>query len=851
MSKLFNYLVELNLGTLGWTDVTADVRGDITITRGRTSEGNQADPGRCSLRLDNRAGNYSPRNPNGSYYGYLGRNTPLRVSAIVDNGTQEDFEDAAYAVPISGTWARDNTRAHGGSWSFRSADIADNQTSDAVVTVPAGATTMSFWWWTDTESGFDKLRVLLDGVQQSFSGSGQSVAWAQQTFNVTGVSTVTFRYVKDSSASTGADAVWIDDLVFDAAPRFYGEVSTWPPAWSLSGADRYVDIEAAGILRRLGQGKSPDKSALRRTIEATDPVLYWPIEDGVASGQAASAFNNHTPMTVAASVEFKAVEDFQDPFDTIRYGTSSLADLSTGGILKTAWAVSGSATTATATGWTIGVAAGGFDPANIAANVDLLEWETPGGTYVKWRLRYLDSATRVQVLGYDSSGTQYLFVEKIGVNIGFGPRYVSARQSGGNFTVDLYETASDVPDETATYGGTLGGISGLIKVNQSGTTSTAQMPVGHVAVWSATAPPSQLISATDSYGEVVYAAWASWNNEVATDRLSRLCSEEGVSLSMSTVPDDAIWRMGWQPVATFADLLEECVLADGGYLYEARDSLSLAYRYRDSLYNQTPVPIAYTGQLSPPFEPVDDADQVRNDVTVKRSEGSSARVVETTGPLAAVAPPDGVGVYQTSGELNLYSDYRLDDRAGWLVHLGTVDQERYPAISVELAAPGWQADLSGMADLLAVDTGDVIEVTGLPSWAAGDARTLVTGYTEKIGEYTWSITFAGQPASPWDVATVDGDARVAADGSTLAASLSSSATSLSLASTAANGVWTTAPADFPLDIRVGGERMTLSAISGASSPQTATISARGVNGVQRAWASGTEVDVWKPAVAAL
>ncbi|WP_422733993.1 polysaccharide deacetylase family protein [Micromonospora sp. WMMD558] len=74
---------------------------------------------------------------------------------------------------------------------------------------------------------------------------------------------------------------------------------------------------------------------------------------------------------------------------------------------------------------------------------------------------------------------------------------------------------------------------------------------------------------------------------------------------------------------------------------------------------------------------------------------------------------------------------------------------------------------------------------------------------------------------------------------------------LSLASTAANGPWTVDPADFPLDVRVGGERMTLSAITGGASPQTATLSARAVNGVALAWPAGTEVDVAEPAYAAL
>ncbi|MEV6800510.1 hypothetical protein AB0M91_19515 [Micromonospora rifamycinica] len=77
------------------------------------------------------------------------------------------------------------------------------------------------------------------------------------------------------------------------------------------------------------------------------------------------------------------------------------------------------------------------------------------------------------------------------------------------------------------------------------------------------------------------------------------------------------------------------------------------------------------------------------------------------------------------------------------------------------------------------------------------------------------------------------------------------ATTMQLASTAANGVWTTNAAYMPLDLRIGGERVTASAISGGTSPQTVTLAARGVNGGRRAWAAGTEVDVWQPAIAPL
>jgi hypothetical protein len=136
------------------------------------------------------------------------------------------------------------------------------------------------------------------------------------------------------------------------------------------------------------------------------------------------------------------------------------------------------------------------------------------------------------------------------------------------------------------------------------------------------------------------------------------------------------------------------------------------------------------------------------------------------------------------------------------------------------------------------------------------------GWTQVIGPRSWLVQPVTSPASPWLVAEADGDQWVPVDGSTLSAGIDVDDLTLSLASTAANGVWlegdtVSHPTDFPLDLRiggvngVGGERVTCTGISGATSPQTVTLSARGVNGVSRAWDAGTSVDMRDPAISPL
>lgn len=82
-ATILNTQVELNrAGT--WTDITEYVyaRDGIDISRGRDDESSDVEPTTCGMTLDNRDGRFSPRNPNGVYYGTFGRNSQIRVTVI-------------------------------------------------------------------------------------------------------------------------------------------------------------------------------------------------------------------------------------------------------------------------------------------------------------------------------------------------------------------------------------------------------------------------------------------------------------------------------------------------------------------------------------------------------------------------------------------------------------------------------------------------------------------------------------------------------------------------------------------------------------------------------------------------
>jgi hypothetical protein len=106
------------------------------------------------------------------------------------------------------------------------------------------------------------------------------------------------------------------------------------------------------------------------------------------------------------------------------------------------------------------------------------------------------------------------------------------------------------------------------------------------------------------------------------------------------------------------------------------------------------------------------------------------------------------------------------------------------------------------------------------------------------------------PETPFNVAVYgtasgSGPDKYDTDGSALAAGVNSSATSLSVKSTGPAGVlWTNDVAEFPFDIRVGGERITVQGITGTTSPQTFSPVIRHVNGVVKAQVADEPVALW-------
>jgi Carbohydrate binding domain len=509
----------------------------------------------------------------------------------------------------------------------------------------------------------------------------------------------------------------------DADVRFVGEVSEWPVAWDKPGTDVWVQVEAAGVLRRLGQGIKPLRSTMYRALTAAGqtepPVQYWPCEDLTDATAIASAVPGAPSMRMLGARELASFDGFacsaplpkldltggwvgSVPAYTPVTGLSAvqfLFHIDTGVVDQEIMVIH---TKGTVARFNLAYVTGGglelsaFDAdSNVLGSTGTL---TPGGVSVDGRLFYV--------------GIQ---VDQNGSDVDYSVRVLEVGGSGTSLASD-----------TVT-GETVGRIL-RVYTNPHGNlvAGSDRVTFGHISVRRAGTTISSLSDEVNAYA-----------GEAAGRRVERLCGENDIGVSFINIGNlDETAAMGPQRPGALVGLLGECADADLGILYEPRDNLALTYRTRLSLYNQDPaLELDYSaGVFAGLPEPVDDDQQTRNDITATRQEGSSVRAVLSSGPLSVLDPPDGVGTYDTEVTVNVVGDGFLPEHASWLLALGTVDEARYPRLPLGLHIPAFT--FSTTSNLAAPGT---FEAT-LESWAAGGSvPPTVTRDSTRAHSGSWSM----------------------------------------------------------------------------------------------------------------
>ncbi|MFD3790773.1 hypothetical protein [Streptomyces cyaneofuscatus] len=619
---------------------------------------------------------------------------------------------------------------------------------------------------------------------------------------------------------------------------FTGEVPDWPSRWTGAGHDAWVPVQAAGILRRLGQGRRPLESTLRRRVPSAPGLLaYWPMEEPDGATQLYSP----TPRT--RPIRFSGMALAAD--DSLP-GSAPLPTL------NTVASMSATVPNSPTAGWHIELVY--RLPTMPTLQTEILRVNIAGS--VARSAHVFASTTGIRIEARDADGDTLAFFTfttpaAISDFAGIWNRLSVFVAPVGGTQTRLTAAWRDIATgdwwrANTTYTGTMGTATAVVGNWGSGTEG---MALGHLGAFSV---PGVQNGTGALPGVTIYnGADSGYDRETAVNRIRRLGSEEPV-LRLSARDGDnsaASELMGPQGRAELTTLLGEVVETDGGILAETMDRLGLVYRDRATLYNQTPrLVLDYAaGQVAPPLEPAEDDADRPNDVTVTRAGGSSGRVVIEDGPNGA-RPPEhgGVGAYEESVTLSLGTDEQAEPIAAWRAHLGTWDEARYPTVRVELHR---RPEL--IPQVLRLRVGDLVRITNPPMYTGpGPLDLIVRQIQHEPRPRAWVLTLGCTPAGPYRVGVV-GQSRVDNGGTVLTAAVTATATTWPVAVTAGRPWITSAafPSEFPFDVAMGGEVATVTAITGTGPQQMTVI--RAVNGIRKPHPAGAAVRLAHPAIVAL
>ncbi len=497
----------------------------------------------------------------------------------------------------------------------------------------------------------------------------------------------------------------------------------------------WVDLEGGGALQRAGQWTEPLKSSFRQYNDTIPGAAgYWPAEQPRGSTSLISTI----PGTSQAGSFFGWSFDSQ----TRPPGSAPLMDVGENAELGEYFAAE--VGPGSITGWQLSWAAR-YEP--LTTEQFIMNWEATDLTAYSMTLNPAD-------------GKLYMYSSKNGVAVlNVGQSYGSydwsqwtlfsldARWSAGTLSTNIFINwtngdntqsgflgvgFSDVPAGLRWW--SITGISGDVPAGST---------VGHTMGVNVDST-----GGVDLFSAARIAAWTGHLGETAADRLARLCTLKNLAYTIVGVSADS-YPMGPQQVDTFAGQLKEIATTEDGLIFDDIDAIGLVFLLRNERYNQTPAcAFELTDLPQPPDEVTDDLDP-HNIVTASQREGGDYTTSDDTGPLGTQAPPDGVGEYRQTVDVNVSDEAGdLPQVANWWLRRGTVNLPRFPQVAVNLAA----LDAATIAEVEAVDVGSVITINGYREYTI---RLYVLGYTETIGTHSRSIVFTCAPDQQFAVGAYD------------------------------------------------------------------------------------------------
>ncbi|MEU9199405.1 carbohydrate binding domain-containing protein [Streptomyces sp. NPDC048332] len=829
-----------------WHTISGDMREGtpVTISRGATGIGQRSDPTAATATLNNRSGEYSPRNPNSALYGLIGRNTPWRFS-LMAGGPRLDLTSSTYTLSTPDSSTLDIL----GDIDVR-IDVAPTTWTSGQMLVSRYAVGGNLAW---------SLMLTPDGrLLLNWSATGLSGAtYARSTIPVPGGRRRQLRATLDVNNGAGGSTVtfyvasgrggWVQlgdpvvragttSLYNATAPLHIGDpvaIAVTPegaPLGRLVGSVYGVQVYA-GIGGTLRVDVAPEDQAAAGASSFTDATSrVWTLTGG------ASLSNRHVRMEgeipawppsrdlsgadrtvqIAPAGIMRRLGSGNRPLDSalrrfiIGQGPVECWPL-TDGEQATQGASLLGAPAARFVGdvpplWGRGEVASWLEPTILttedASGQIVATLQTPTPTN-EWSVDVVrGGATTSEFPSIRDSGRGSDADPHTNWNMLFLSTTSKVQLTRDVYTTDASSTSmlADItlpalfeprPHHVRLSVEEVGSSTGWTLYVDGASVATGSVAghgrplkqVGYAWGFGNTLSLGYITAwgATAPDPADMYQALLGFPGETAAARMLRLSAENGVPATLVGVVDTST-ELGVQEPQRYLETLDTIAASDLGMVLEQRDARALIYRPRSTLYNQVPtLSLDFAnGEISAPFAPIDDDKLTENDITVTRKGGASANAVRTDGPLSV----DAIGRYDVAPEVSLATDGQTVQQAYWRLAVGTFDGLRYTKITVDLGNPRGYALVN---DALAVDVGDLIRLQHLPAdQQPGDVDLIVTGYEEEVGATAWRITYTCVPGEPWTVGTVEDPTRGKADtaGCQLSAAATAAATTLSVTTTA-------------------------------------------------------------------
>lgn len=613
--------------------------------------------------------------------------------------------------------------------------------------------------------------------------------------------------------------------------KYQGNAVEWTPNWDVTGVFATVTLTASGPLRQLNQGSLPATSYYAQTIPTSSlfpGLLYYWNNEGGNGVEGSDGISQCFPTVPAGIIDPNnaAVLNANLAYLPNVIATTNSSAFPISGPVPSAWDFSsGTLPATTNTGHLQFRMMIAISSLPTGQTQPLLYWKTSSSSTLLWALYLVDNGNLFISNGTNATGSGGF----TGTQVSFGANgqvyylqlQMTTNGSGSNVTVDAMKFDGTSGGFTWNATGSTTGYCTYVNWIGPNINST-DTPIMETHMTIQNAQQSVLTMATFYQGNP---------GESVSSRMTRIANAANIPITIytatnpetSTNPADT---MGGQFFDSTSSLLRECEATGVGRLYDGLNA-GLTYVPRVLRMSQQPsLTLDVTqGAVIMPFQPVYDDQQIYNQATVSRRNGSS--VTYTDNASAAQ-----IGVYSNSYSTNQEDDSALLLAAQWYTNLGTPEGYRYPTFSFDLEKqpsliPSWLNCFPACR----MDVTNISTVRG--QHPAGTVRNVLEGWTETIGQFRWHVDANCSSYEPWKVVTLaaatgttlDTVGRYESDGSTIVSSVAFGGTSLSVA-TPSGPLWTQSSVtadDFPLTIAVNGIPVTVTAISGASSPQTFTV----------------------------